>query len=636
MGTLPAPGYENHTPFVNGMLGPSRVSVDSWTEGERRLNDRPTEEAARKLWERVRRRKVVQWGLGYSAAAWGLLQVAQFLAQTFDWPSRWLQLGTLAFVLGLPVALVIAWFHGDRGSQKVSAAEAALLAGLLAGGAALLWRYDALTRAPAESSAATIAARGSDEDRRPSIAVLPFLDLTAGRDQEYFADGLAEEILGILASSPGIRIVGRTSSFQFKGRDLDLREIGSRLGVVNILEGSVRRSGDRIRVSARLVRTADGSQLWSESYDRDLTDVFAVQEDIASEIARKLAVPLDMQPGSQARDRTAVSAAYDHYLQGLALFSQRADVAQAGWHLEQAVALDPRFAAAWAALADVYIAVPSWLEEYQGEKPNVAVFQRRAERAALRALELNPRIAATHHALSVVYRDRWQWAQAEDAIRRALELAPNTPVFLEDYQEFLENTGRWELSAEAIARAAELEPLNPFYHAISGIALWHLRDYQRAIESMRRALSLDPGLTDFHVEYVALLLDAGRLEEAAAYAADCAACDPKQRDFMRSAIRHIRNPQERFEYSDALRHTFGDYVFRYLIGGETSVLDALERAAEEGELVPLSINSKAIAATRGSPRYRALVTKVGLEDYWRARGWPTFCKPVDAEEFECR
>jgi TolB-like protein/Tfp pilus assembly protein PilF len=584
----------------------------------------------------MRRRKVVQWSLGYAAAAWGLLQVLQFVAQTYDWPGRVLKLGTLALVLGLPIAMVLAWFHGDRGSQRISAAEAALLAFLLAGGAVLVWRYDSLSRVPAATTAETGAARGTDHDGRPSIAVLPFADLTANRDQEYFADGLAEEILSILARSAGIRIVGRTSSFQFKGRDRDLREIGSSLGVVNILEGSVRRSGDRVRVSARLVRAADGSQLWSESYDRELTDVFAVQEDIASEIARRLEAPLDMEPGFQARDRTADPAAYDHYLHGLALFSQRADVAQAGWHFEQAVALDPRFAAAWAALADVYIAVPSWLDEYQGEQPNVAVFQRRAERAALRALELNPRIAATHHALSVVYRDRWQWAQADDSIRRALELAPNTPVFLEDYQEFLENTGRWELSAEAIARAVELEPLNPFYHAISGIALWHLRDYDRAIESMRRALSLDPGLKSFHVEYVALLLDAGRLEEAAAYVADCDACDPEQRGFMRSALRHIRRPAGRFEYGDALRYTFGDYVFRYQIGGEGSVLDALERAAADGELVPLSINSRAIAATRHSPRYRALVTKVGLEDYWRARGWPGFCQPVGEEDFDCR
>jgi TolB-like protein/Tfp pilus assembly protein PilF len=600
------------------------------------VNDRPPDEILRNLWERAQRRKVVQWGLGYAAAAWGLLQVLQFFAETFDWPGRWLQLGTLVLIPGLPIALVIAWFHGDRGSQRVSAAEAALLVCLLAGGAALVWRYDVLNRAPSETSASTVVARGTDEDRRPSIAVLPFADLTADRDQGYFADGLAEEILSILARSPGIRIVGRTSSFQFKGRDLDLREIGSSLGVANILEGSVRRSGDRVRVNARLVRAANGSQLWSESYDRQLTDVFAMQEDIASEIARRLAVPLDMEPGLQARDRTADPVAYDHYLHGLALFSQRADVAQAGWHFEQAVALDPRFAAAWAALADVYIAVPSWLDEYQGEKPTVAVFQRRAERAALRALELNPRIAATHHALSVVYRDRWQWAQAEDAIRRAVELAPNTPVFLEDYQEFLENIGRWELSAQAIERAVELEPLNPFYHAISGIALWHLRDYEHAIESMRRALGLDPGLTDFHVEYVGLLLDAGRVADAAAYVEGCDACEPKQREFMRSAIRHIRRPEGRFEYGDTLRYTFGDYVFRYLIGGESSVLDALERAAAAGELVPLSINSQAIAATRHSPRYRALVTKVGLEDYWRARGWPQFCQPVGAVQFDCR
>lgn len=469
-----------------------------------------------------------------------------------------------------------------------------------------------------------------------SIAVLPFADMTSAGDQQYFADGLAEEILNILARSPDIKVAGRTSSFQFKGRADDLREIGRSLGVAHILEGSVRKSGERVRVTAQLIRASDGFHLWSETYDRQLTDVFAVQEDIAVAIAQKMAAPLGIEPGTQARDRTSNPEAYDHYLRGLALFSQRADIEQAGRHFERAVALDPGFAAAWAGLADVYIAVPSWLDQYGGEPTNVAVFQRRAERAATRALQLNPNIAATHHALSVVYRDRWQWAQAEDAIERAVELAPGAPVYLEDYQEFLENTGRWQESAAAIARAVEIEPRNAFYHAISGIALWHLREYDRAIASMRHALQLDPGLESFHVEFAALLLDAGRSEEAAAYVEGCTACEPAAREFMRRAIRHVRSPSGRFEYTDALRYTFGDYVFRYLVGGEELVLDALERAAREGELVPLGINPRAIAAVRPTPRYRELVRAVGLDDYWRERGWPEFCQPVGTDDFDCR
>ncbi len=476
---------------------------------------------------------------------------------------------------------------------------------------------------------------GAIERQEASIAVMAFADLSVDRDQEYFADGISEEILNALARVDGLHVAGRTSSFSFKGQNTDAREVGARLSVAHLLEGSVRRDGARVRITAQLVRVEDGMNVWSRAYDRELIDILTVQQEIANEIVSELQVPLGQRTNFGGARSTHVEA-YDAYLRGRSLLWSRTDVAEAARQLERAVELDPEFAAAWAALADAYIAVPGWLDEYEGIRPVPAVFQRRAEGAALRALELDPNIAATYHALSVVYRDRWQWARAEQAIDRAIEIEPGSPYLWEDRQEFLENVGRWRDSAEAIEAAVRIDPLNPFYQAIHGIAYWHLRDYGRAEAAMRRALEVNPDLQGFQIEYVAILVDAGRSDEALSYLRDCSVCDETASAFMQRAIEHARTRTGAFDYGDELQSTFGDYVFRGLVGGDELVLARLEEVAAAGELVPLAINNRAIASVRDTERYRALVRATGLEDYWRANGWPSFCRPIGAGDFRCR
>ena len=255
------------------------------------------------------------------------------------------------------MALVIAWYHGDRGQQRLSAPELAILTLLLLVGGGIFWLYQRGGDAPVTAAPATgptAEATGS----RPSIAVLPFVNLSNDPENEYFSDGLAEQLLNDLARVEGIEVVGRTSSFAFKGRNLDLRAIGKELGVAHILEGSVRKAGNRVRISAQLVSAGNGLNLWSASYDRELTDVFAVQEQIATQVIEALRVSLLGAEAQRLRARpTRNLEAYDAYLRGMQQLARASwgSLRQAAAEFRRALVLDPRYILAHVGLAEAYV-----------------------------------------------------------------------------------------------------------------------------------------------------------------------------------------------------------------------------------------------------------------------------------------
>lgn len=314
------------------------------------------------LLQRLRERKLVQWAIAYVAFAFALLQGVDIVAQQFGWPDGVRRGITLALAFGFFVALVLAWYHGERGVQRVSGTELLILALLLAIGGGLLWRF---VRAPSTApSATTTSSPAATAIPAKSIAVLPFVNMSADKENEFFSDGLSEEILNSLARIDGMQVVGRTSSFQFKGKSDDLRTIGTRLGVANVLEGSVRREGERARITAQLIRASDGYHLWSETYDRTLDDTLAVQLDIAEKVAGALNVLLDDTQRKRMRDAgvknvdafIAYQKAWKLYvdahrgvsvglLEGLRLANAQFD---------QAIALEPNYSMAHYAKADLY------------------------------------------------------------------------------------------------------------------------------------------------------------------------------------------------------------------------------------------------------------------------------------------
>ena len=495
---------------------------------------------------------------------------------------------------------------------------------------------------PEELSQGESVTKDGDNAQPPekSIAVLPFADMSAAGDQEYFADGIAEEILNLLAKSSELKVAGRTSSFQFKGRNEDLRVIGDALGVATILEGSLRKSGERVRITAQLIRSADGFHLWSETYDGDLTDIFALQEEIATAIAAELRAPLGLDEGALAGERTQNLEAYEHYLAGTAQYAQRGDaLIESVENFRAAVALDPEFAAAWAGLANAYYVLPGWVSDYKGAPIDQLVIYSEARYAALRAQDLNSNLAQTLNALTNMHQTDHQWESSEKAISRAYELAPNSAAILEDYYEMVQFTGQWEKGLPIAEHLVEVDPLKPFNWINLGWARWDMRDYVGAAAAFEKSLELDNPLEVGAHEYVALLLSQGDADAAALVVANHDWISAETRDCFNSVIARYRAPKSPAPPCDryALAGSSGGETaeFSLILYGEEGVLDFLEQNVRNQSGGHLNVNSGAIASVRNSARYKKLIRDAGFERYWRNTSWPTYCRPLGDDDFEC-
>jgi TolB-like protein/DNA-binding winged helix-turn-helix (wHTH) protein/Tfp pilus assembly protein PilF len=352
-----------------------------------------------------------------------------------------------------------------------------------------------------------------------TLAVLPFLNASGRPEDEYFSDGLTQEVIDRLCRVDGLRVVSRTSAFALKGKSLDANEIGRMLGVESFVEGSVRREGDRLRISAHLVNTRDGYQLWAETYDRNLDDVFAIQEEIALAITDTLTGQL-LGEGAKTLGTPAINPlAYDHYLKGRFNWHRRTQesLRTAATHFEQAVELAPKYAPAWAGLADAYAV----LGFYDFLPPGEAF--PRSETAARRALELDPQNASAEATLgyAALYYE-WNISKAETRFRRAIALDPNNTKAHQWYGNLLTAAGRFEEAEHEMRHAQQLEPLSVIASAALGWSLYHAGRYEDALDQYRITLALDP---NFELAYLwsGWALEAlGRYDEALTMLEDAA------------------------------------------------------------------------------------------------------------------
>jgi serine/threonine protein kinase/tetratricopeptide (TPR) repeat protein len=328
------------------------------------------------------------------------------------------------------------------------------------------------------------------KERSPSIAVLPFEDLSADKDQEYFCDGISEEIINALTHIESLKVVARTSAFAFKGKHEDVRRIGRKLGVETVLEGSVRKSGDRLRVTVELVNVVDGYQVWSERFDRDMKDIFEIQDEISLGVADRLRVRLlgDVRT-ALSRRRTEDLEAYNLYLKGRYYWNRRTreGMVKAVHHFEQAIERDPDFALAYAGLADSY----SMMEQILSLPSRESL--PRAEAAAKKALEIDEKLAEAHTSLALVkWQQDWDWIGAESGFRRAIGLNPNYATAHHWLAICLAKRGRRE---EAIKEIGEAQRLDPLSLIITVAAAWisiGSGDLDRAEEQCEKALDMDP------------------------------------------------------------------------------------------------------------------------------------------------
>jgi TolB-like protein len=342
---------------------------------------------------------------------------------------------------------------------------------------------------PAPSTAAALAA--APLEATASIAVLPFVNRSASADDEYFSDGLADELVNLLARIRGLRVAARTSAFHFKGKDATIAEVGRALNVATVLEGSVRKADQRVRISVQLVNVADGYHLWSETFDRTLDDIFAVQDEVARAVVAALPGTLRLTPSGVTPGRcTCDGDAYDAYLEGRFYWNKRteADVTKAIAFFETAIAKDPDFAEAWAGLADCHTTRP-----YYSLVPTSDALPK-ARAAARRALELRPDFGAAHAALAYAEMIDLNWNAAEAAYRRALELSPDDANTHKWYADLLMMTGRMNAAHRELRRALELDPLSANVWTIMGEWHWFEGQLDEAMNGYRKALELTPTL----------------------------------------------------------------------------------------------------------------------------------------------
>ena len=359
--------------------------------------------------------------------------------------------------------------------------------------------------------------RGGGDVAEASVAVLPFENLSGDTQNEYFSDGMTEEILNALAQVPDLRVAARTSSFAYKGREVDIRDVARELGVATVLEGSVRREGDDLRITAQLIDARNGFHLWSETYDRKLESVFAIQEEIAGAIARELKGSLGLSSGDRlVRNRTDDMGAYELYLDARSQLRRRgAGVEQAIGLFERALQRDPEFAPAWAGLAEAWTLAPYW--HAATDSAYWAMSLDRATEAAEKALDLDPDLVSAHVALGNAHRDRWQWAESDRAYRRALELAPDDPEANQQYAEMLSGMGRTDEAIPYARRAAELDPLAAIRLNALGYILWNADRPDEALASLRRAFAIDSTLSYVNGNIARILISTGRYAEAEAF-----------------------------------------------------------------------------------------------------------------------
>jgi TolB-like protein/Flp pilus assembly protein TadD len=373
-----------------------------------------------------------------------------------------------------------------RRSRRTLLAGAGGVVMLLAILAVLLAGHDLLGGRPKARSAAEPA---------QSIAVLPFVDMSARKDQEYFADGLAEELLNALAQIPQLRVAARSSSFQFKGENEDLRVVGRKLDVAAILEGSVRMEGRHVRVSAELVNAASGFTLWSHTYDRQLDDIFAVQDDIARSVSSALKVKLLGSSETPAAPSGHAGQAYELYLQGRYFAGRRTpeDLERAIGYYEQVLKLDPRYALAWVGLADVHSA-----QADLGAAPVDEAYAKAREEVN-KALALDPDLAAAHAALGWIRVSHdWDWAGADSAYKRALELEPGNASVIRRAAALAGTLGRFDEAIDLDRRGIKLDPLSVSAENNLGMHELYAGRLDEAAAAFRRALELNPDFGSAH------------------------------------------------------------------------------------------------------------------------------------------
>ena len=471
----------------------------------------------------LKRRNVYKVAIAYIVAGWALSQGIAQVFPVFDIPNWLIRLFVVLIIIGLPIALVLAWMFEltPQGIKRTETADAmpesarqkkhtwiyvVVIGALLSIGLFFLGRYTAENKMENGRP-------GGPSVPEKSIAVLPFDNLSRDPDNAYFAEGVQEEILTRLARVADLKVISRTSTQRFKSAPSDLRDIAKQLGVMHILEGSVQKANDQVRVNVQLINTASDAHLWADTYDRKLTDIFAVESEIAKSIADTLRAKLNSSAEHVLASRpTENPEAHELYLKGRYFWNRRTGVnlQKAVDYFERAIEKDPKYALAYSGLADCHVLLPVY--------PELGTYPRdempKALAAAHKAVELDDTLAEAHTSLGRALASDLQLSAATSEFKRAIELNPSYATARQWFGECLQSQGRVQDALAELKRAQEVDPLSLVNNALVGFALDTVGQSDEAIAQLHRTIEMDPSFANSHAMLGNVLEHKGQLQEA--------------------------------------------------------------------------------------------------------------------------
>jgi serine/threonine-protein kinase len=570
----------------------------------------------------LKRRNVYKVAVAYIVAGWALSQGIAQVFPVFDVPNWAIRLVVLLIIIGLPVALVLAWAFEvtPEGIKRTQAADAAgqrsrgsawiyvaLIGAALSVGLFFAGRYSAGHTTPRQSEAATTVLA-------KSIAVLPLINESGDPKDEYFSDGLSEELIAALAQISGLKVIGRSSSFRFKDRKEEPRTIGEKLGVSTLLDGTVRKQGDRVRIVAELVSAADGIQLWTQTFDRELKDIFDVQEEIARAVAQSLKVTLLGSEEKPTQVATNSVDAHNAYLQAH-FHRQRGNVEdyrKAITYFDRAIELDPNYALAYAERAEAW----TLIGDLTGER---ATAYPKAQSDAEKAVAIAPALAEAHAALGWVRAfAEWKFAEGLSELQRAKELSPANPIVSDLLARVIVYTGRIEEAERQAREAVELDPLSAAAQFTLGRVLFYAAKLDEAYAVGRKMAELQPSAASSHRWQMLIAVQRGDGETALREAQ----LEPDEgfRAFGLALAHYIRGDRKAADAALADLVAHGREGLAYQIAQVYAVRGEKDKAFEWLQIafdnhdgaMPSLLVDPVLRGLRDDPRYKNLVAKVGL------------------------
>ncbi len=611
--------------------------------------------------QELRRRNVVRVGLAYIITAWILAQVADLALEAFAAPAWVMKTVLLLMLIGFPLALIFAWAfektpegiklekNVDR-SQSITPVtgkklDRGIIVALAIAVVFLLYKVNVqdvpepasekqLTSNTQPASFSKPGAASSE----PSVAVLPFVNMSNDPANEYFSDGISEELLNVLVKVSTLKVASRTSSFSFKGKDISIPEIAEQLKVDHVLEGSVRKAGNRVRITAQLIEVNTDRHIWSETYDRELEDIFAIQDEISGHIvealqaalgAGKTATVVDTQKPTENLD------AYQAYLQGRYFWQRRGEenITRAIDLFKRAIDLDPDFARAWSSLGAAYITLPTY-----SDVPEKDVFPL-GEKAARRALELDDSQAEAYAVLGDLTRMKMKWLEAESYYQAAIAREPRNPTSHLWYGEFLTQVGRLEDSIKETSIAYDLDPLSPG----ANVNLAYLNIYTGRYDEANKLLQAAQELGHEGGFWASVLIQVNKRDYEQAF--NTVVGLEKKFNIPGGSFSFLfkslldgtqAEAAERLmseEFKDNAEFVFYSLIDLGRLDDAFSYINARFANIQGNQYFDLW--DRRLSAFRSDPRFLNLVNRMGLDEYWRQGNWPDLCRP-EGETIICR